>query len=402
MLAALVTSRGASSLNGCIAKVQLVLSVALLAGCAAQANLAGTVEVTEKWSGRANGRVRVQGNAAAAASGAAGATTPERIAIRFEKGQLHIDHGEVLFELDSDKLKGDRTFESLGQLRDHLKAYPKVKIRVEGHTDSRGTDEYNADLSRRRANSVMKWLVDQGVEADRLSAKGFGERKPEVAEGPCKDGPKGADEEKCEAEVWSKNRRVEYPVLEGADSLPAGVVAEKAVEEKAARAPVVEPAETPPEAPPEPTTPARCGRVGLFALGNPYVLNATGAGIGGGLEIALGCRVRVHGSVGYLHLVVPNGDAPGVTARLGLGLPLHLSDRIVLEPRLGLVGVDAFFPAGGTATDLHSGAAIALEYEWPTAYVSLAPGVQVGWLGQSRNALPIISVPVQLSAGLRF
>jgi hypothetical protein len=278
-----------------------------------------------------------------------------------------------------------------------------VKIRIEGHTDSRGTDEYNADLSRRRANSVMKWLVDQGVEADRLSAKGFGERKPEVAEGPCKDGPKGADEEKCEAEVWSKNRRVEYPVLEGGDSLPVAVVEEKAaaVEEKGVEAPVPLSTE-PPESPPEPRTPPRCGRVGLFALGNPYVMNGSGAGVGGGLEAAWGCRIRVHGSVGYLHLVTPVGDAPGVTARLGLGLPIHLSERVVLEPRLALIGTDAFFPAGGSGTYLHSGAAVALEYEWPQAYVSLAPGVQVGWLGPNGTPLPIISIPVQASAGLRF
>ena len=49
---------------------------------------------------------------------------------------------------------------------------------IEGHTDSSGDDQHNLDLSERRARSVVTWLVEKGVEAGRLSAKGQGETEP--------------------------------------------------------------------------------------------------------------------------------------------------------------------------------------------------------------------------------
>jgi OmpA-OmpF porin, OOP family len=53
------------------------------------------------------------------------------------------------------------------------------RVRIEGHTDDVNTDEYNLDLSQRRANNVMRWLVQNGVGAERLEARGFGESRPE-------------------------------------------------------------------------------------------------------------------------------------------------------------------------------------------------------------------------------
>ncbi len=392
-------------------RATLIACGALLGGCAAQANLSGTVDATGQLSGRASGQAGIEANATAAATVRApkAKPAPKKIAIRFEKGQLHIEHGEVNFELDSDKLKGDRTFESLGQLRDHLKAYPKVKVRIEGHTDSRGTDEYNADLSRRRANSVMKWLVEQGVEADRLTAKGFGERNPEVPEGPCKEGPPSADAEKCEAEVWSKNRRVEYPVLEGGDSLPVAVE-ETPVEEKPAPVAVVEPREPPTEPPPpEQVAAERCGIVGIYALGSPYAVasdtqnrgDRPSLALGGGLEVGYGCKIRLHGSIGFQRAAwqsdFSNGNN-GVSVRFGVGLPLHATPHFVVEPRLEAFGADVYV-APSTAFALHAGLGLGLYYEFEKAYLGVTPGIEVGYL--TPWALTI-SVPVLLSGGLRF
>ncbi len=60
-----------------------------------------------------------------------------------------------------------------------IKAHPEIKlIRVEGHTDSRGSNSSNLRLSDRRANSVSNYLVEQGVERSRLEAVGYGESKP--------------------------------------------------------------------------------------------------------------------------------------------------------------------------------------------------------------------------------
>ena len=75
-----------------------------------------------------------------------------------------------------------------------------VKIRVEGHTDDRGTDEFNLKLSDDRANSVMNYLVEHGVAAGRLEAVGYGESRP------IKDNET--------AEGRAANRRVEFTILE--------------------------------------------------------------------------------------------------------------------------------------------------------------------------------------------
>jgi OOP family OmpA-OmpF porin len=56
--------------------------------------------------------------------------------------------------------------------------YPDSKIVVEGHTDSRGTDQYNMKLSQRRADAVKKYLVDKGNKSERITAEGKGEGSP--------------------------------------------------------------------------------------------------------------------------------------------------------------------------------------------------------------------------------
>lgn len=59
-----------------------------------------------------------------------------------------------------------------------LQANPQLKIRIDGHTDSRGSAAYNQSLSERRAKSVRDYLVERGIPADRMSSRGFGESKP--------------------------------------------------------------------------------------------------------------------------------------------------------------------------------------------------------------------------------
>jgi len=81
-----------------------------------------------------------------------------------------------------------------------LKRYPGLKVEVAGHTDSRNSDAYNLDLSQRRAEAVLNYFVSQGVEADRLSAKGYGEAEP-IADNGTQDGR-------------FKNRRVELRSLD--------------------------------------------------------------------------------------------------------------------------------------------------------------------------------------------
>ena len=105
-------------------------------------------------------------------------------------------HDSVYFELNKAIIK-EESFSLLNQVAMLLKENREILLlRVEGHTDSRGSDTANLNLSRRRAAAVRTYLIQQGVEAERLISEGFGERRP-IAEG---------DNEAA----WVQNRRVDF------------------------------------------------------------------------------------------------------------------------------------------------------------------------------------------------
>jgi outer membrane protein OmpA-like peptidoglycan-associated protein len=94
------------------------------------------------------------------------------------KGQKLVLSERIFFDFDRDTIK-PISFPVLDEVVRVLKARPDIKrMRVEGHTDNKGTDQYNLDLSRRRAQSVMVYLVEHGIEPWRLSSAGFGLRCP--------------------------------------------------------------------------------------------------------------------------------------------------------------------------------------------------------------------------------
>ncbi len=88
-----------------------------------------------------------------------------------------------------------------------LTANPALRIRISGHADERGSDEYNLALGNRRAASVKRYFVNKGVDAGRLDVASYGEERP-IAQ--------GANEE-----AWYQNRRAEFEVLSGGDNLVA-------------------------------------------------------------------------------------------------------------------------------------------------------------------------------------
>jgi OOP family OmpA-OmpF porin len=59
-----------------------------------------------------------------------------------------------------------------------LNEQPDLRLVIEGHTDAVGAEAYNETLSQRRAQSVVRWLTDRGIDADRLKAVGYGESRP--------------------------------------------------------------------------------------------------------------------------------------------------------------------------------------------------------------------------------
>jgi outer membrane protein OmpA-like peptidoglycan-associated protein len=86
-----------------------------------------------------------------------------------------------------------------------IKTYPGSQIRIEGHTDSVGSDAYNLKLSEQRANAVKGWVQKQGgIATQRISTKGWGESKPVVSNTK----PDGTDD----PQARQKNRRVEIVI----------------------------------------------------------------------------------------------------------------------------------------------------------------------------------------------
>lgn len=111
--------------------------------------------------------------------------------------QVHFAFGTAQILPDS--------FPVLTEVADYLKSNKAIKkMSIEGHTDNRGSAAYNKTLSQARANAVMNWLIQHGVEANRLEAHGYGLERP--------------IESNDTDEGRAKNRRVEFKILEEEDT----------------------------------------------------------------------------------------------------------------------------------------------------------------------------------------
>ncbi len=107
----------------------------------------------------------------------------------------------INFETNSDVIKDESKptlDEAAATIKEFFAASTAEKVEIGGHTDSVGSDTSNQDLSERRANSVLAYLKDKGVDTARVSAVGYGESKP-VADNATEDGK-------------AKNRRIEFTV----------------------------------------------------------------------------------------------------------------------------------------------------------------------------------------------
>jgi len=105
----------------------------------------------------------------------------------------------VHFDTNSAKLKSI-SYESINELAELLLLKETLKIELAGHTDSDGEDEFNLDLSQRRADAVRNYLIKKGVPSNRVTAVGYGENQP-VADNSTDEGK-------------AKNRRTEVRILE--------------------------------------------------------------------------------------------------------------------------------------------------------------------------------------------
>ena len=96
-----------------------------------------------------------------------------------DNGVLMFDLAGILFDYNKFNIRLDAKF-NLNKLIDKLKRYPLININIGAHTDIRGSKGYNQKLSQQRADSTKNYLVQNGIDENRISATGFGESKPKV------------------------------------------------------------------------------------------------------------------------------------------------------------------------------------------------------------------------------
>ena len=107
----------------------------------------------------------------------------------------------IYFEFNKSNITKDAAFE-LDKLVQVMKLNPNMVILAKSHTDNRGSDSYNLALSDRRAKSTVQYVISKGIDAKRISGKGFGETEPKV---DCK--------ENCTEAEHAMNRRSEFLIV---------------------------------------------------------------------------------------------------------------------------------------------------------------------------------------------
>jgi outer membrane protein OmpA-like peptidoglycan-associated protein len=124
---------------------------------------------------------------------------PEKKRVEVTEEKIVINE-KIQFDLDKATIRAE-SHGLLNEVVDTIKKHTHIKkIAIEGHASAEGSDEHNLDLSDRRAKAVMQYLVEHGIPAGMLTAKGFGKSKP-IADNDTEEGRE-------------KNRRVEFNIVE--------------------------------------------------------------------------------------------------------------------------------------------------------------------------------------------
>ncbi|MBO4402608.1 MAG: PD40 domain-containing protein, partial [Bacteroidales bacterium] len=110
------------------------------------------------------------------------------------------DFQNIQFDFDKSDIHGTETADRLDKVINYMKAYPDVKVEVRGHTDNKGTEQYNQALSERRAKIAVDYIVEHGIDRSRLTSVGRGESEP-IATNETEEGR-------------ALNRRVEFKIVQ--------------------------------------------------------------------------------------------------------------------------------------------------------------------------------------------
>jgi len=138
----------------------------------------------------------------------------------------------ILYDFDDDRIR-EEAESDLQVVYELMTEYPDMVIELSSHTDNRGNDRYNEDLSQRRAESARRWLVRKGIDRDRIEAKGYGENQPQTVSAKqaaqhefLNEGDVMTPEfianlssEEQQEIAHEINRRTEFKILEGPTSI---------------------------------------------------------------------------------------------------------------------------------------------------------------------------------------
>jgi len=128
---------------------------------------------------------------------------PDLTEIKIVKDKVIVNIDPIYFELNKENITEEAAIE-LNKVVTIMNKYPKLKIEGGSHTDTRGTGSYNLDLSTKRANSTVEYIINQGINSSRIKAKGYGETRPA---NHCLNGVRCSDAE------HKQNRRTEFVIL---------------------------------------------------------------------------------------------------------------------------------------------------------------------------------------------
>ncbi len=179
----------------------LFVSIFALWGCPKSAEVTAVPEaqpapaVTPEQSEAAKAEALAQANAEKERAAAAEAGAREEAAVK-ERAAVAAEAGlkPIYFDFDRSFIRDDAR-PVMKANAEWLKANPKVKVKIEGNSDDRGTIEYNQALGQRRAAAAKKYLTNLGIASSRISLISYGKEKPVCSE----------QTEEC----WQKNRRGE-------------------------------------------------------------------------------------------------------------------------------------------------------------------------------------------------
>ena len=126
----------------------------------------------------------------------------EKDVIRDDKNRLIIKTDPIYFDYNMWYIRKESKV-VLGRVVALMNKYPGMVIEIGSHTDSRGNAKFNEDLSQKRANSTREFIIQSGINANRVTAKGYGESVPIIK---CKT------DDSCSEEEHELNRRSEFVI----------------------------------------------------------------------------------------------------------------------------------------------------------------------------------------------